>query len=144
MKHFTDRELLHTNTGLPNQASPEVLASLHYIIEEVLDPLRELLAMPIRITSGYRSPQVNQRVGGSPKSQHTKGEAVDFTCADMARAFMLIRERFSYDQLIWEFGNAHQPEWIHLSLRRPESGKNRKEALRAVREGDVTRYKPFH
>lgn len=129
MKYFTDRELLHTNTGLPNQASPEVLESLHYIIEQVLDPLREAIGTPITITSGYRSPEVNRAIGGSKTSQHMLGEAVDFVCKDMAGAFAYIQERLPYDQLIWEFGTDAQPDWIHVSYR--ADGKNRRQALRA-------------
>lgn len=133
MKHFTLKELTQSPTaqsrGIDNQPTPEAITNLTALVEQVLDPLREALGTPIRVTSGYRSQALNRAIGGSTTSQHMRGEAVDFVCADMARAYDYIRQHLPHDQVIWEFGGDHQPKWIHVSYRR--DGRNRRQALRA-------------
>lgn len=128
MKHFTIHELSQTGTGLPNNPSPQVIARLRALGDNVLDPLREAMGFPIRVNSGYRSPQVNRAVGGSPSSQHIRGEAADITCRDNARAFRYIKEHLDFDQLIWERGDDKAPRWIHVSYRTDRP--NRKQVLR--------------
>jgi hypothetical protein len=84
-KNFTLRELVHSNTAerdpalkaLQENPPEEVIANLRHLAQNVLQPLRELLDHPIRVTSGYRSPMVNKLVGGSGTSQHCLGEAAD-------------------------------------------------------------------
>ena len=78
MKYFTINELTKTSTGISNIPNAEQIANLTYLVENLLDKAREELAMPITVTSGYRSEAVNRRVGGVYNSQHTKGEAADF------------------------------------------------------------------
>lgn len=99
------------------------------LVEHVLDPAREELGGPIKVTSGYRSADVNKAVGGSPTSQHTKGQAADLVCSDNRKLFDIIRHLPEYDQLIFEFGDDTAPAWVHVSYVR--SGKNRKQILRA-------------
>jgi zinc D-Ala-D-Ala carboxypeptidase len=67
-----------TSTGLDNTPTEEARANLYELVQTVLDPLRKELGVPIRITSGYRSPQVNAAVGGSRTSRHMLGLAADF------------------------------------------------------------------
>lgn len=55
----------------------EIVNNLQYLVETTLQPIRDLIDYPIRITSGYRSPLLNKIIGGSPTSQHCKGEAAD-------------------------------------------------------------------
>lgn len=74
MKYFTINELIKTSTGISNIPNAEQVANLIYLVENLLDKAREELAMPITVTSGYRSEAVNRRVGGVATSQHTKGE----------------------------------------------------------------------
>jgi len=92
---------------------------LSTLVKNLLNPLRETIGEPIKITSGYRSLAVNRAVGGAmkPISQHTKGEAADMKCLDNARLFHAIRDYFDFDQLIWEKGNDLQPEWVHVSYK---------------------------
>lgn len=74
---------------------------------------------PIAVNSGYRTLEVNKAIGGAQKpiSQHTKGEAADIECFDNAKLFKTIRDHFKFDQLIWEKGNAIQPDWVHVSFK---------------------------
>jgi hypothetical protein len=111
--------------GIDNTPTPEVEANLRALVEHILDPLRHSLEIPIVISSGYRSPQVNRAVGGANNSQHTKGEAADIIVP--GRTVEGIIERIKhldlpFDQLINEFG-----EWTHVSYR-PDG---RREVLKA-------------
>ena len=75
-RHFTFAELSRTSTGLPNDPPPEAKAWLEATAQEVLEPIRQRFGV-IQITSGYRSQEVNTRIGGSPTSQHMLGQAAD-------------------------------------------------------------------
>lgn len=127
MKYFTINELTKTSTGISNIPNAEQIANLTYLVDNLLDKVREKLAMPITVTSGYRSEAVNRKVGGVATSQHTKGEAVDLVCRDNARLFNILKT-MTFDQLIWEKGNSVQPAWVHVSLKR--NGTNRKQIIR--------------
>ena len=127
MRYFTINELTKTSTGISNIPNAEQVANLIYLVENLLDKAREELAMPITVTSGYRSEAVNRRVGGVATSQHTKGEAVDLVCGDNAKLFNILK-KMNFDQLIWEKGNSVQPAWVHVSLKR--IGVNRKQVIR--------------
>ena len=127
MKYFTINELTKTSTGISNIPNAEQIANLTYLVENLLDKVREKLAMPITVTSGYRSEAVNRKVGGVATSQHTKGEAVDLVCGDNAKLFNILKT-MNFDQLIWEKGNNIQPAWVHVSLKR--NGINRKQIIK--------------
>ena len=137
MRYFNLTELTRTSVSANNTPEASAVDNLIALVDNVLDPLRERYGKPIRVTSGYRSKEVNKRIGGAPTSQHTKGEAVDFVCDDMKTAFEIIRTTLPFDQLIWEKGDSRQPQWIHVSFRR--NGHNRKEVLRYNGKS----YKPF-
>ena len=125
--NFTLKELCATRTGLPNTPPPEAAARLEALVRHVLQPARDALGMPVRVTSGYRSPAVNRAVGGVPRSPHLRGEAADLVCADNARLFHTLRRITPFDQLIWEGGDHRQPAWVHVS-HRPD-GRNRGEVV---------------
>lgn len=130
-KHFTLAELTRTDTGLPNTPGAEYVAALARLVALVLDPLRADVGRPVRVTSGYRSPAVNSQVGGSPTSQHLRGEAADIkvdgmTTADVARA--IHRLRLPVDQCIVERGDSG---WVHVST--ALDGSNRGEWLASPR-----------
>lgn len=114
MKYFTFRELMHSNVALSNDISNEpprhevakICFNLVVLVDNLLEPIREKFAVPMVITSGYRTEKVNALVGGVANSQHMKGEAVDFCFAgfskkEMAAAFFEIAEEFNFDQLIY-------------------------------------------
>lgn len=127
MKHFTIDELCRSEKarqlGIKNTPADNIINSLSDLVENVLDPARELLGSPITVNSGYRSPALNKAVGGAATSQHVKGEAADLDCCDNKRLFQLIRDQLPYDQLI----NEHNYAWIHVSYRK---GNNRKQQLK--------------
>lgn len=127
MKYFTIQELTHSDTAIKNKIenmpNDSQMENLIALVENVLDPARELLGEPIRVNSGFRCPVLNKKVGGAPKSQHCKGQAADITCYDNNKLFEIIKENLVFDQLIWEKGG----QWIHISFRK--DGTNRKQIL---------------
>ena len=130
MKHFTISELLHSATALKhklwNGAPKEAEENLRALVDEVLDPLREAYGKPIRVTSGYRCPRLNNLVGGSPNSQHMRGEAADIQPvvgneSDLDELARILIANGKFDQLIL------YPTFIHVSHKR--FGWNRKQIL---------------
>ena len=102
-RYFTLPELTKTGTGLPNDPPEAAIVALTRLVVLALDPLRGAVDQPIRITSGYRSPEVNRAVKGSPTSQHLKGEAADikvkgWTAVQLAAKFLQLK--IPFDQLI--------------------------------------------
>ena len=87
--------------------------------------------MPVMINSGYRSLEVNRKLGSSDSSQHTKGQAVDFEINGVANIKVAhwIKDNCDFDQLILEFYNPKEKNggWIHCSYN--EKGVNRKQVL---------------
>lgn len=129
MKHFTMGELLRSSTadahGINNTCDISSASALKALAENVLDPAREAMGIPIYVNSGYRCPQLNRLVGGATNSQHTKGEAADITTGTKEgnkALFEYIRDNLPYDQLI----NEKDYSWVHVSYKK--SG-NRKEVL---------------
>lgn len=114
-KHFTYEELTHTNSGLLNIPNAQQLANLQLLVTNVLDPLRELYGHPITVNNGFRSLAVNKVVKGVKTSDHMKGMAADIEGFDNALLYKLIRDHFQFRQLIWEYGNSKQPEWVHVA-----------------------------
>ncbi len=112
MKYFTLSELTATNTGIKNNPAPAQISNLTALIANILDPLRELYGRPIKINSGFRCTAVNVAVGGTPGSQHLKGEAADITGENNKLLFNLIKDNFVFDQLI----NEKDFTWIHISF----------------------------
>jgi zinc D-Ala-D-Ala carboxypeptidase len=118
-KYFSLEELTVTNENLDNTPGPTARKNLKELVDNLLDPLREMINEPIAVNSGFRTLAVNKAIGGAlkPISQHTKGEAADIECFDNAKLFQVIREHFQFDQLIWEKGNDRQPDWVHVSYK---------------------------
>ena len=122
MKHFTMSEMTRTNTGLQNIATPNEQDNIRKLVDNVLDPLREIYGKPIKINSGYRSPMVNARVNGAKNSDHVKGMAADITGGSKTEnkiLFDLIRENFTFRQLI----NEHNFSWVHVSYNENDNKK---------------------
>ena len=151
-KNFTLEELLKSPTalqwGFNEQFSPpeDVVENLISLVVNVLQPLRDRLGRPIRVTSGYRCPRVNSKVGGASTringrvvqtSDHVLGRAADIECwVDGRESNNLILEAlrelsktqsFEWDQIILEHNTLFNPSWIHISYRK---GSNRKQILR--------------
>lgn len=131
MKYFDIEELSKSSTaeklGLDNTPTLEAEQNLTRLVENILDPLREVYGKPIRVSSGYRSEKVNRSVNGATSSQHRKGEAADITVGNKIenqRLYALIKKlNLPYDQLI----NEYDFSWVHVSHK--ESG-NRKQELK--------------
>lgn len=128
-ENFTLLELLHTDISsfMPAQldVSEKELLNLKRLCDNILQPLRDHIAEPITVTSGFRSRGLNIRLGGVAYSQHRLGEAVDFQCIDMDNAFEFIRNSCTFDQVIDEYRDGKH--WIHVSVR---MFGNRMEVLR--------------
>jgi len=146
-KHISYKEGIHSVTairkGITNEPNEEQLANMKLVAEKVFEPLRVFINGPIKVNSFFRSPDLNKAIGGSTKSQHCKGQAIDIddtygkaTNADM---YWWIKENLDFDQMIWEFGNNDNPDWVHISYVSPD--KNRNRCLKAYREDGKTKYK---
>ena len=110
----------HGYRNIPNEKQIE---NLRLLCVNVLQPLREIIRVPIFINSGFRSFDVNAVVGGKFNSQHLEGKAADFIVPslNLADVFNIILKQLPFDQLIYEFG-----KWIHVSW---NGEKNRNEVL---------------
>lgn len=112
---------------------PDILKNIKHVAEKVFEPIRKHFNTPIGISSFYRSPELNKKMGGSKTSQHMTGEAIDidadiFGGVTNSEIFEFVKANLEFDQLIWEYGNDKNPAWVHVSLKR--TGKNRKQILR--------------
>ena len=146
--NLTLKEVVHSSTaikhGIDNSPTAEHLENLKALATDVFQPIREHFGKPIYVSSGYRSYALNERIGGSTMSQHSKGQALDLD-ADVfggltnAQLFAYIEEWITYDQLIWEFGDNKNPDWVHVSYKK--EGKNRGQKLVAYKKGGKTLYK---
>ena len=146
-EHISYKEGVHSITamrrGIDNTPNDDQLSNMELVAEEVFEPLRVYVNGPIKINSFFRCPELNKAIGGSGKSQHCQGQAIDlddtFGRATNAEMYHFIREKLNFDQLIWEFGDDDNPDWIHVSYVSPED--NRKRCLKAYRENNKTKYK---
>ena len=142
-EHFSMKELTQSQTaiknGIPNiPKDPQVVANLTLLCEKVLEPLREGMKCPLRISSGYRSPELNKLIGGAKASQHNIGEAVDIDLDEKnAELFSYIVNNLDFDQIIWEFGDDKNPDWVHISYK---AAGNRKQLLKALKLNGKTSY----
>lgn len=140
-EHFTLEEMTRSSTavrlGLANDPPDEYLDNIRQVAA-ALEVVRAHFGRPIRVTSCYRSPEVNRAVGGSPTSAHRFGYAADFTVDGVPNIVVCewIRDNLSdFDQVIYEFGPRG---WVHLGLCRY---KPRRQKLTAFKEAGKTVYK---
>jgi hypothetical protein len=112
------------------------------LADNIFEPLREWVGGPIKITSFFRCEELNRALGGSSSSQHCEGRAMDiddiFGRTTNALMFEYIKNNLDFDQLIWEFGDDKNPDWIHVSFCSPD--ENRARCLRAYKENGKTKY----
>lgn len=133
MKHFTINELCKSATatklGINNTPPAHIVMNLKFLVELLLDPLREAYGKPIYVNCGYRCPELNAVIGGSRSSQHLSGLAVDIHVKGESNAVLyeLVKNHnLPFDQLILERGTIKNPQWVHLSISR---NNNRREVL---------------
>ena len=146
-KHISNKEGVYSRTatrlGIDNKPDEKQLQNMVAVAEEIFEPLRMWVGGPIKINSFFRSPKLNKTIGGSSKSQHCQGQAIDlddtFGRATNAEMFDFIKENLDFDQMIWEFGDDNNPNWVHVSYISPT--ENRKRCLKAYKDNKITKYK---
>lgn len=148
-KHITYREATYSPTaikkGITNSPTEEQIRRMKVLAEKVLEPARVHFGKAIYYNSFFRSVTLNSIIGGSRTSDHQTGGAADadtrgqedFTNAEL---FNWIKDNCEFDQLIWEFGNNDEPDWVHVSYR---EGENRNQVLRAKRIDGKVRYNVY-
>lgn len=138
--HFTYREMTDSATarrlGISNEPGLVEMDNLQHLCSSVLEPLRAWYGQPVLVTSGYRSEELNYRVGGVGDSAHIHGAAADLHIRDTdeGRSFYwFIKTRCRFDQLLWEYGRGGAC-WIHVASWKDGSG-------RANRMMDIPNYR---
>lgn len=126
-RNFTLNEFTNSPTakarGIENVPGNEQLTNIKNLVIRLLQPLRDIYGEPLRINSGFRSPELNEAVGGVPTSQHMKGQAADVRVGDPRKLLTeLLKSRLPFDQAIL------YPNFLHLSY---NSANNRRQVLYA-------------
>jgi zinc D-Ala-D-Ala carboxypeptidase len=126
--------------GISNMPTPEHIENFKKLAENIFEPIRKHFGVPIMISSGYRSKELNKAIGGATSSQHLLGQALDLDMDGTKNGvtnkmvFDYIKANLNFDQLINEFDYS----WVHVSYN--PSGKQRKQILNAVKVGGKTSY----
>jgi hypothetical protein len=131
------KSLTAKRLGINNEPDEWATENLRQTAVNVFQPVRDCLGVPIHVSSGYRSAELNKAIGGSVRSQHVEGRALDldadvFGGCTNSEIFECIRENVEFDQLIWEFGDQDNPDWVHVSF--IYDGLNRGRCLKACRD----------
>ncbi len=124
--------------NLPNEIE---VAHLRLLCQKILQPARRALG-PLKISSGFRSEELNRLVGGAEKSDHRLGYAADvipYNVGTRKLAEWVAKNCPQFDQVILEFGTLKDPSWIHLSI----APRNRKQVLRATYKNNKIVYDPI-
>lgn len=147
-KHITWEEATKSATAekkeIANVPSEVEIVAMKKLAKEIFEPLREWAGEPIRVNSFYRSAELCEAIGSKATSQHTKGQAIDIdamgekTNADL---FNYIKDNLNFDQLIWEYGDDENPDWVHISYVGVNGNRNR--ILKAVKKGKKTIYEIY-
>ena len=144
-KNFALSEMVKSATAerlrVDNSPGSHHLVNLTHLCINILQPVREQFGV-ITINSGYRSPTLNAKVGGSKTSQHCNGQAADFESfstpnPDLAK---WITKNLDFDQIILEFYDGKDPNsgWVHCSY---NLMGNRKKILTALKTKSGVVYK---
>jgi len=146
-EHISYKEGVYSRTAtrldIDNTPDDRQISNMETIADEVFEPLRMWVGGPIKINSFFRSPKLNTAIGGSGKSQHCHGQAIDlddtYGRATNAEMYEFIKEHLDFDQIIWEFGDEDNPDWVHVSY--VSAQENRKRCLLAYKEKGKSKYK---
>ena len=136
-----------TRKGIDNSPTEEHINNLKYLAKKIFQPIREHFGCPIFVSSGYRSKALNEAIGGSQRSFHSHGCALDLDMDNKASKisntdiFNFIKESLEYTELIWEFGDEDKPDWVHVAI--AKGRENEKNAKVAYRENGKVRYMKF-
>ena len=125
-KNLSLDEVIYSQTALrrdiDNTPTEEHIENLKYVAEKIFQPIREHFGVPIYVSSGYRSKDLNEAIGGSPRSFHSHGMALDLDQdgrnkgVSNADVFYFIKNNLQFTELIWEFGNKNNPSWVHVAI----------------------------
>ena len=145
-EHISYKEATRSATAMrlsiENKPNDYELQNMELIAEKVFEPLRKAVNGPIKINSFYRSEDLNKAIGGSSRSQHCQGRAIDLddTYGYMSNynMYYYIKNNLDFDQLIYEFGTEKNPDWVHVSY--VDADSNRKRCLKAIKENGKTKY----
>jgi len=128
--------------GIDNTPGDYELTNMTALAENIFEPLREWVGGPIKINSFFRSVELNKAIGGSSKSQHCQGRAIDiddvYGHKTNAEMYNWIKENLNFDQMIWEFGTDENPDWVHISYVSEDGNRNR--CLKAEKKDGKTTY----
>ena len=106
-EHFTLEEFVRSTTakmrGIDNTPGAYEIANLRLLCKKILEPARLKMGIPITVTSGYRSPQVNKVVGGVKGSLHLIGKAADITCSDNARLYEVLQKLPCFELITYRY-----------------------------------------
>ena len=137
------RSVTALRLGIDNTPDQYQLTNMQVIAENIFEPLRKWVRGPIKINSFLRVPDLNKAIGGSESSQHCQGRAIDIDDSyghkTNAEMFQYIKKHLDFDQMIWEFGDDNNPDWVHVSYVSPD--RNRGRCLRAERIDGKTQYR---
>ena len=145
-RNFSLQELIKSDTairkGINNNPNAEQIEKLKDLCENILQPVRDHFGR-VKVTSGFRSPDLCIAINSSVNSQHAKAEAADFEVigTDNAELAVWIYKILIFDQLILEFYTPGEPNsgWIHCSY---TPDQPRKQFLWAYKSEGKTKYKP--
>ena len=137
------RSVTALRLGIDNTPDQYQFTNMQVIAENIFEPLRKWVRGPIKINSFLRVPDLNKAIGGSESSQHCQGRAIDIDDSyghkTNAEMFQYIKKHLDFDQMIWEFGDDDNPDWVHVSYVSPD--RNRGRCLRAERIDGKTQYR---
>jgi hypothetical protein len=122
-KHLSLAEVSRSETakrkGINNTPSGEHLENFKKLAENIFEPIREHFGVPIHISSGYRSKELNSAIGGSATSDHCVGSAIDIDQENSSitnnQVFNFIKDNLKFKQLIAEFPVNGQLSWVHVA-----------------------------
>jgi hypothetical protein len=150
-KHLALSEVIRSETakrnGISNMPTEQHIANFKLLAENIFEPIREHFGVPIHISSGYRSKELNTAIKGSLTSLHCEGLAIDIDMDGSANGvtnrmvFDYIKDNLNFDQLIAEYPVSGNPAWVHVSYK--STSKQRKQVLKAIKQNGQTKYIPY-
>ena len=139
-EHITWKEATFSETavrhGIKNEPDEDAIFNMKFTAE-AFEKIRNHFGVPIFISSFFRSKELNLKIGGAESSQHCTGQAIDidadrFGGVENKELFAFIYKHIDFDQLIWEYGDNKNPDWVHFSI---NIKRSRREVLKATKSG---------
>ena len=145
--HISFKEAIRSNTAkrlnIDNSPNSYQISNMIGTAVKIFEPLREWVGGPVKVNSFFRCEKLNRAIGGAKRSQHMEGRAMDiddtFGHKTNAEMYKFIKENLNFDQLIWEFGDDENPDWIHVSY--VSDDENRGRCLIAEKIDGKTKYR---